>query len=261
MKKHQKDTLGDRMKRYEAVSKTALMRRTPVIIRIDGKAFHTFTRGFAKPFDTNFMEVMQQTTNYLCRNIQNCVFGYTQSDEITLVLIDYKKLNTNCWFDNEVQKICSVSASMATYAFNVLWQSKVTTYVKLNELSEDEDVRRLCERYERSLMMPAMFDARCFNVPREEVVNNLLWRQQDAIRNSTNLLAQAYYSHKQLMGLKSDVVKNMLKNEKGVDWNETPISFQRGTAVYKNDEGMWINDYEMPIITEDRDFFEAFFAE
>lgn len=112
------DELGKRMKIYEAVSKTKLVRRMPVAIRIDGKAFHTFTRGMAKPFDEVLIKSMQETMQYLCKNIQGCVFGYTQSDEITLILVDYKELNTSAWFDNEVQKICSISASMATMAFN-----------------------------------------------------------------------------------------------------------------------------------------------
>ena len=112
------DNLGDRMKTYENVTRTYLTRRTPVIIRIDGKAFHSFTRGFEKPFDSVLVEAMQQTMKYLCENIEGCVLGYTQSDEITLVLCDYKKLTSQAWFDNNIQKICSVSASMATMVFN-----------------------------------------------------------------------------------------------------------------------------------------------
>lgn len=105
-----KDELGDRMKSYyENRSKTFLARRTPVIIRLDGKAFHTFTRGFNKPFDEAMCNAMQETMKYLCENIQGCVLGYTQSDEITLVLIDYQKLTTDAWFDYNVQKMCSVA--------------------------------------------------------------------------------------------------------------------------------------------------------
>ena len=102
------DNLGDRMKTYENVTRTYLTRRTPVIIRIDGKAFRSFTRGFEKPFDSVLVEAMQQTMKYLCENIEGCVLGYTQSDEITLVLCDYKKLTSQAWFDNYIQKICSV---------------------------------------------------------------------------------------------------------------------------------------------------------
>ena len=108
------DMLGQRMKNYyEAIPKTRLMRRTPVAIRIDGKAFHTFTRGFQKPFDEVLGNAMARTMEYLCQNIQGAVFGYTQSDEITILLQDYKKLTTDAWFDYEVQKMCSIAASMA----------------------------------------------------------------------------------------------------------------------------------------------------
>lgn len=120
------DELGTRMKEfYESVPKTKLMRRTPVAIRIDGKAFHTFTRGFSKPFDDVLINTMQDTMKYLCENIQGCVLGYTQSDEITLILVDYKRLNSSAWFDYEVQKMCSIAASMATMAFNKFFESNV----------------------------------------------------------------------------------------------------------------------------------------
>lgn len=106
------------MKTYEAVPKVKLVRRMPVIIRLDGKAFHTFTRGFVKPFDAVLMKTMNDTMKYLCENIQGCVLGYTQSDEISLVLIDYQTLTTDAWFEYSVEKMCSIAASMATLAFN-----------------------------------------------------------------------------------------------------------------------------------------------
>ena len=124
-----KDALGDRMKKYyEEVSKTRLVRRMPVIIRLDGKAFHTFTRGFKKPYDQVLGNSMVRTMEYLCQNIQGCIFGYTQSDEITLVLVDYKNLNSAAWFDYQVQKIVSVSAGMASMYFNKIFCSKVTIW-------------------------------------------------------------------------------------------------------------------------------------
>lgn len=113
------DDLGRRMKEfYEQIPKTRLMRRCPVIIRCDGRAFHTFCRKFKKPFDEILIYSMQDTMQYLCENIQGCVLGYTQSDEVTLVLVDYQKLTSDAWFDYEVQKMCSIAASMATMAFN-----------------------------------------------------------------------------------------------------------------------------------------------
>ena len=122
--KYKKDNLGTRMKEYyENIPKIKLMRRTPVIIRLDGVAFHTFTRGLNKPFDEIFRKSMHDTLLYLCNNIQGCVFGYTQSDEISLLLIDYNNLDTSAWFDYEVEKICSVSAGMATMIFNKSFKS------------------------------------------------------------------------------------------------------------------------------------------
>lgn len=142
-------SLATRMKDYESVSKTRLTRRTPVIIRIDGKAFHTFTRGMKRPFDYVLTETMRETTKYLCENIQGCVLGYTQSDEISLVLVDYKTFETSAWFDNEVQKICSVSASMATMAFNKFFRRYVENlYYNTKVAMTDEEERRWYELYE-----------------------------------------------------------------------------------------------------------------
>ena len=123
------DDLGKRMKDFdEGIPKTKLMRRTPVIIRIDGKAFQTFTRGFKRPFDEILIKTMQETTKYLCENIQGCVLGYTQSDEISLVLVDYQRFETSAWFDYEVQKMCSIAASMTTMAFNRFFAKNVKEY-------------------------------------------------------------------------------------------------------------------------------------
>ena len=115
---NKKDILSDRMKTYENVNRTYLTRRTPVIIRLDMRAGHTFTKGFQKPFDEIFMKSMRETMKYLCENIQGCKLGYTQSDEISLLLVDYDDINTAAWFDYNILKIVSVSASMATLAFN-----------------------------------------------------------------------------------------------------------------------------------------------
>lgn len=140
---------------------------------------------------------MQETMKYLCENIQGCVLGYTQSDEISLILIDYQKLTTDSWFDYEVQKICSVTASMATLIFNRKFHAQVNELIWNGSLTDEE----LATAYRRSIKMGAMFDSRCFNIPKEEVTNYILWRQQDATRNSINSVGQAYFPHKQLEGL------------------------------------------------------------
>ena len=245
------DDLGTRMKHYyENIPKTKLMRRTPVAIRIDGKAFHTFTKGFDRPFDKVLMTTMQETTQYLCENIQGCVFGYTQSDEITLILIDYKRLNSSAWFDYEVQKMCSVTASMATMAFNKIFQKHVDEYrfSKWDGISKYKDgTQEYIQILLNAVDKGAMFDARCFNVPKEEVTNLIYWRQLDATRNSIQMVGQANFSHKELQNKNCNDIQNMLLTEKDINWNSYPTSCKRGTAVIKED-GCWIIDDFMPIL-------------
>ena len=249
-----KNNLGDRMKEnYENRAKTKLLRRTPVIIRLDGKAFHTFTRGFKKPFDDILTEAMQQTMLTLCKEIQGCVLGYTQSDEITLVLTDYKKLETAAWFDYDVQKICSVSASIATLVFNRSFAKQCALYVP----SYSTDINNA---HINSIYNGALFDSRCFNVPKEEVTNCILWRQQDAIRNSINSVGQINFSHKELQGLSTDQILKKLLEEKQIDWNKIPVHLQRGSCCIKrevNGIDSWFIDTKIPIFKgEDRNYIE-----
>lgn len=253
------DELGKRMKEnYEQVPKYRLMRRTPVIIRIDGKAFHTFTRGFNRPFDEVFGRAMTRTMEYLCENIQGCIFGYKQSDEISLVLSDYKKLNSEAWFDYEVQKMCSIAASMATMAFNRFFVQEVNDYY-LRNIDEYEgyivshDADQMYETYRKAAIKGAMFDARVFNIPKEEVVNCIYWRQLDAARNSVQMVGQAYFSHNELQGKSCKVIQEMLHEQKGINWNDYPTEWKRGVCWTK-EKGL---DYEMPMLKgEDRKYLE-----
>ena len=248
-----KDDLGTRMKKfYEEVPKTKLMRRVPVAIRIDGKAFHTFSRGFQKPFDSILMTSMQETMKYLCENIQGCVFGYTQSDEITLILIDYQKFTSSAWFDYEVQKVCSIAASMATMAFNKFFTKNVNYFEMTHE--HDDTINEYCTTLVNATEKGAMFDARCFNIPKEEVANLVYWRQLDAMRNSVQMVAQANFPHKELQGLNQEALKGKLHLEKNIIWDNYPIYKQRGTAVYKSTSGEWIVDKCMPILKENWDY-------
>ena len=213
------DMLGQRMKNYyEEIPKTRLMRRTPVAIRIDGKAFHTFTRGFQKPFDEVLGNAMARTMEYLCQNIQGVVFGYTQSDEITILLQDYKKLTTDAWFDYEVQKMCSIAASMATMAFNRYFLNEYEKwyFVHIDFPHEfgcdavDPKDKELDKAYAASLERGAMFDARVFNIPKEEAANLIYWRQVDAMRNSVQMVGQANYSHSYLQEMSCEDIKKAL---------------------------------------------------
>ena len=269
-----RDDLGVRMKTYyEQIPKTKLMRRTPVALRIDGKAFHTFTRGFQKPFDEVLIRSMQETMKYLCENIQGCVLGYTQSDEITLILVDYKKLTSSAWFDYEVQKMCSIASSIATMAFNKFFANNVGDYCTYNYEKEDNTH----EQYEHILSLAvdkgAMFDCRCFNIPKEEVTNLIYWRQLDASRNSIQMVGQANFSHKELQNKSCNDIQDMLMTKKGINWNDFPTYQKRGSCCIRNhmvselygnrmfdknaSENEWVIDKNIPIFKgEDRKYID-----
>ena len=262
------DALGVRMKeKYEMRARSYLTPGVPVAIRIDGKAFHTFTKGFKKPFDRVLMTSMQKTMKYLCQNIQGCVFGYTQSDEITLILIDYQTIDTDCWFGYQVQKVCSIAASMATMAFNRFFSNEVANEImewrcgftpQSCEIQEKEKMYQ--ERLKSAINKGAMFDARCFNIPKEEVANLIYWRQLDATRNSIQMVAQANFSHKELQGQTCNMLQDKLFLEKGINWNNYPADCKRGAACIKeivevpcDNDGIalrsrWLIDDNMPII-------------
>lgn len=252
------DALGKRMKHYyEEVPKTRLTRRTPVAIRIDGKAFHTFTRGFERPFDDVLVKTMQETMYDLCSNIQGCVFGYTQSDEITLILVDYKKLESAAWFDYEIQKMCSISASMATLYFNKHFAENAREF-DLNSIMQEKETEDyvLHTTYKTAIEKGAMFDSRCFNIPKEEVGNLIYWRQIDATRNSIQMVGQANFSHKELQGLSCNKIQDKLFTEKGINWNNFPTYLKRGTAYYKDPVYGWTIDYNMPILKDDWEYID-----
>lgn len=237
-------SLGQRMKTYyEEVPKTRLMRRTPVIIRIDGKAFHTFTRGFVKPFDLALMEAMQLTLKDLCSSIQGCVLGYTQSDEISLLLVDYQRLDSSAWFDYEIQKLCSVAASIATSSFNRRFAECVAKY----ETATSDTVNAARKRK----MYTALFDARCFNIPKEEVANYFLWRQLDAERNSIQMVAQSLYSPSKLHKKNTSELCSMCEADHGVVWGNLPTIEKRGTCCVKDGRD-WIIDCDIPRFIGDK---------
>jgi tRNA(His) guanylyltransferase len=235
------DSLGDRMKSfYEDRSQHMLMRRAYTVIRVDGKAFHTYTRGLKRPFDEELMQDMDITAAHLCKNIMGAKLAFVQSDEISVVITDFDDLTTQGWFDMNLQKMCSVSASMATSAFN---RARL--------------LRPPTPRW-------AEFDSRAFQLPNlTEVENYLIWRQQDATRNSISAGAQALYSHKQLHNV-SSADKQELMHQKGVNWNDYPSACKRGRCVVRvsyekdTDNGPVIRSewrsVDTPIFTQDRSF-------
>lgn len=239
-KKMKRDDLGNRMKTfYEEIPKTRLMRRTPVVIRIDGKAFHTFTRGFKRPFDDVLIKTMQETAKYLCENIQGCQLAYTQSDEISLLLIDYQRFETSAWFDYEIQKMCSISASMATMAFNRIFSETVS------DLKVDNT--KPMNRYFEAVYSGAMFDARVFNIPKEEATNYFYWRQLDASRNSIQMVGQANFSNKELQHKSCNDIQDMLMTQKGINWNDLPTYQKRGSCIIKEDYFTYTDEHGMLI--------------
>ena len=253
-------TLGERMKEYEMQSRTRLLRRTPVIIRLDGCHFHTWTRGLDRPFDRNLMHIMQKTMLALCEQIQGCVLGDTQSDEITLVLVDYQRIESMAWFDNQVQKMCSVAASIATSAFEKALHEEIETldidaqwYNQNFMLDKETDCWKKAELL-IDKQFKANFDARAFNIPIHEVINNLIWRQQDATRNSILSLAQSLYPPKELQGIGTKELQNKMFTEKCINWNEYRTDFKRGACAIKNANGRWCIDNEIPVFTEDREY-------
>lgn len=265
------DSLGDRMKGYENITRIYLTRRTPVVIRIDGKAFHTFTRGLKRPFDDILMSVMQETAKYLCKNISGCKLAYVQSDEISLLITDYDTIDTQAWFDNNLQKIVSVSASLATLAFNNFWSTAVDCEIKAANTApftsdENSYITTISDK-----RFKATFDSRAFIIPKDEVCNYFIWRQQDATRNSIQSLAQANFPHKELNGLNSSKLQDKLMLEKSINWNDLSVPCKRGVCVYyerkpfptNNDEIKaeqfgWTIDEDIPIFTQNREYIERF---
>lgn len=210
---NKKDSLGDRMKEfYENRTRIFLPRRTYTMIRVDGKAFHTYARGLERPFDYPFIQDMDETAMFMCENIQGAQLAFVQSDEISILLTDFKKLTTDAWFDGNVQKMTSISASLATAKFNQLRFSKIPSPNSL-----------------------AMFDSRVFTIPtRTEVENYLIWRQQDTTRNSISSVAQNMFSPKELHGKNTDQMQEMCF-QKGVNWNDFDTKLKRGRLVLKRE--------------------------
>lgn len=208
-----KDELGERMKRYENITRQSLPPRTYTVIRLDGKAFHTYTKGFERPYDIRLMRVMDNTAIALCERLQNVRYAYVQSDEISILMSDFESIHTDAWFKGNIQKIVSVSASIATAHFN-------------NGMYLDEDILARMDKI-------AYFDSRTWSIPdRDEVFNYFLWRQQDATRNSIQMGAQKLYSQKQLNGKNTSELQEMMW-QKGQNWNDYPVGFKRGRIILK----------------------------
>lgn len=252
------DSLGNRMKEYENAYRLYLPKKLPVIIRIDGRAFHTFTKGFKRPFDEFFQGIMSLMTKELCEAVAGVKLAYTQSDEISLLLTNDDDINTEPWFNNNLQKLVSLSASIATLAFNKYYEAELYHDFK-------DDVKPYV-----SGIWCAQFDARAFVLPKEEVVNYFIWRQQDATRNSIQMVAQSLYSHKELLNKNTSEQQEMIF-QKGQNWNDYPTRYKRGLCYLKRKielqageetwlRNQWVADLDIPIFTQDRSYIENTFT-
>ena len=259
-------TLSDRMKgAYENKYRNYLPENIPVIARLDGQHFHSFCRGMKKPFDPIFVKTMQQTMLKLCEIIPNVKFGYVESDEISLVMIQSER-NSQPWFDNNIQKIVSTSAALCTLWFNNYFAENtiIDTTLDIFNMNQDSYDWKMVRKGKE---MPT-FDSRVFVVPAFEVHNYFVWRQQDCTRNSIQAVAQSLYSQKELHGINTTKLQDKMFTEKGVNWNDYTTVEKRGTCAYRipttviGKDGhevtryKWVLDYEMPILTseEGKDF-------
>ncbi len=225
------NSIGNRMKEnYEDRYRIKLTRKMPVIIRLDGKSFHTLTRHCRKPFDDDFSECMTATASYLLKNIQGAKCAYKQSDEISILLTDFDRLTTDGWFDYNLQKMVSVSAGMASAFFIINWWSVIPST-------------------RRTTISNAVFDSKVFNIPKEEVCNYFIWRQQDWFRNSLQMLARTHFSHKELNEKNTSDIHEML-HQKGVNWTDLEPVWKNGVFIWLENEG-W-GDYSDVVFTKDR---------
>lgn len=224
-----KDSLGDRMKCYENVNRNYLMKRTPVILRLDGRAFHTFTKKYCeRPFDETFKNTMDNVAVALLNEIQGAKLCYHQSDELSVLITDYDNVNTESWFGYNIQKMCSIAASIASVSFNNFYNN----YNREN----------ICNTLKMDEFYSAHFDARVFNVPENDVCNYFIWRQKDWIRNSLQMYARSVYSHKELHGKKHEDLHELL-HQKGLNWAEDLDEFwKNGTLISKHNYFKIVSD-------------------
>lgn len=254
-----KDSLGDRMKNFEDSFRQYLPIRMPVIIRVDGSHFHSYTAKCKKPVDMGLIDCMNDTAIALCEAIQGAQLAYVQSDEVSILVTNYQELNTQSWFDNNLQKMVSVSASTASVNFT-LNSHKIWGSVGVREPIPT--------------LKPAYFDSRAFVLPKEEVTNYFLWRQNDATRNSVQMLARSLYSHKQLENKNNSELQELCF-QKGKNWNDCPTFQKRGRCIVKvksikegrnpktgeifqAERSEWAIDNEIPIFSQKRDYIDNY---
>lgn len=265
------DELGNRMKdNYEDRTRFFLPRRTYTLIRVDGKAFHTLTKHFERPFDMELMSIMNMVAKRLCEEIQGAKLAYVQSDEISVLLTDFSQFNTSAWFDGNVQKMASISAAIATAEFNK--QFALAAHEAASHDNGAGATKYLTGEYGQ--LKTGYFDSRVFTIPDPiEVENYFIWRQGDATRNSVQMVARSLYSHSELNGKSNAALQDMI-HAKGKNWNDYPAGCKRGRCIVREyyqtpiprvsefgvdpesssiTRSCW-TVVEPPIFTQDRDF-------
>lgn len=235
-----KDSLGDRMKIYEATWNTYLPPRMPLILRLDGKAWHSLTKSCQKPFDEKLINALNKTAIRLCEEIQGAQIAFLQSDEISILIHNYKRLDSKSWFDNKLQKMLSVSAAIA---------SSTMTLETINVFGKYRN---------------AEFDSRAIIVPESDVCNLFYWRQKDWTRNSVQMVARSMYSQKECYGKNNSQLQDMI-HAKGQNWNNLPVHLKRGRCVIKEsyvvngaNRSRWVVDNNIPIFSKDREYIEKY---
>ena len=235
--------LGDRMKVYERAARVSLPPRLPIIVRVDGKAFHTWTRGLRRPFSYALVNALNAAAVQLCEEIQGAQLAYVQSDEVSVLVHGYKRHASQAWFDGQLQKIVSVSAAIA--AATVTLQSRSV----------------------HSELRAAYFDSRAFVLPEADVCNYFIWRQQDATRNSIQMHARSLYSHRECSRKNQHELREMIR-EAGESWEDLPTFLRRGRCVVREacaapdgtQRHRWVVDHEPPVFSDARGYIERHLA-
>jgi tRNA(His) guanylyltransferase len=252
MSKKIKDALGDRMKtQYENRARHYFPRRAFTMVRVDGKAFHSWTRGLKKPYDVDLMECMDAVAIALCEQCAGARLAFVQSDEVTVLLTDFADEGTEAWFDGSQSKIESITASIATMAFNMAVMD-----AGCKDIAYPDEFPPIAKKQPN-----AMFDSRAWCMAdRVEVINNLIWRQKDAERNSVTMLASHYASHKELHG-KNISDRHDAIHAAGDNWNNHPANFKRGRIIQRvvgeNGRSRWEVNNETPVFTKTPEFLDS----
>lgn len=268
--------LRERMKKYEETSKSTLLDNLPIIIRVDMKNGRGVTSRLYEPFDNVFLKAMEFTMLNVANNMQCCKLAYTQSDEISFIIYkgnSEENYDTQVFYDAKVQKMCSLAASLSTFYFNK-YINKLAEELNECDIGKSPekifkgwgiDTNKVLESYGHYIDLTfdnlIIFDARCFNLSLDEVSNYLIWRQQDATRNSIYALARSLYSHNELQGLNGKQLQDKMFTEKGINWNDLTTPEKRGIICYRGktveDRG-WNLDLNIPVFTQNKNYIDKY---